>query len=893
MSLRRFFLISAMAILLGSTSVGAIYLYNFDLNSFRSELEDLISERISKPFTLGNAHLSIKHGPAFAFDNVSIGTADEDLQINVEKVFFRLKTLPLLTGDIQFSELLFENPAVSFRLRKRQDEQAGFIPEKKIFTGEFIQSLRVNNGTFIITDLRTRGKEETFSIENIYLNLNDINTRYTGRIKTKGTLVHRGIRSPFELEGQYAPSEGIVNWEEDFYRFDLNAKHISAAILSPWLQQVNSDLNMHGFADMSLKLEGRPHEGVTITTHLNGKKLNLLPSSTEATPIAITRANLTGRIQYVEKEISLEDTSLTLESTRGRLEVQNRVRLTLNRGTVTRITSEGQLTARLATDDTPTDSHFFSRNFSSTYTLDLSRTKSGWKASNGNFTLPGIALNFNGQWRDDKDKPFAFSIKVPGASLASVTALMPGLSRLKLSGNFDAHLNLEGSKNSPVQTVGTLNLSDAGLVIPGQLADLDKLNGRFNLDGVSVRAKGVRANLGNSPISVDLNIPDLTNPDVTMHVLSDAIRADELIFTSDTQYLKQVDGIVRLADNTVFLGPIHVKMDGGTDATVNGSVRNFTEPEVYLDIKGRHGNIDEIIALWENNHAGPVEPGPEHKVHLKIDIVTESGQISGMPFDQATSPIVIRDKALIIGPIRFRGGEGEGVGQVILIQQNDGSSLLKISGNVENFDAQAVYHQLLKRQGLVSGKLSGDFYLEGIAGKQFLPTSLGAFSMQIDDGRLYKLTGLAKVLHFLNLYPLLTENVKGKGLPYETITFNSDLFRGVLATDDFLMHGDIMNLSMTGDYNIIENTVNFDMAAMPLRTVDSVLSHIPIAGWLLTGSKKALVVAHFEMTGNADDPDVKSVPLESVTEPVLGILKRVFTIPVKIITDPEQVLINQ
>ena len=68
----------------------------------------------------------------------------------------------------------------------------------------------------------------------------------------------------------------------------------------------------------------------------------------------------------------------------------------------------------------------------------------------------------------------------------------------------------------------------------------------------------------------------------------------------------------------------------------------------------------------------------------------------------------------------------------------------------------------------------------------------------IEDGRLYKLTALAKILHILNLYPLLTENVKGKGLPYETISFNTNLNRGILATEDFLMHGDIMNLSMTG-----------------------------------------------------------------------------------------------
>jgi hypothetical protein len=80
---------------------------------------------------------------------------------------------------------------------------------------------------------------------------------------------------------------------------------------------------------------------------------------------------------------------------------------------------------------------------------------------------------------------------------------------------------------------------------------------------------------------------------------------------------------------------------------------------------------------------------------------------------------------------------------------------------------------------------------------------------------------------------------------------------------------------------------------MPLRSVDSILSHIPIAGWLLTGSDKALVIAYFKMTGSADDPKLTSVPLDSVTTPVIGILKRVFTFPVKIITDPGEVILNK
>ena len=335
-------------------------------------------------------------------------------------------------------------------------------------------------------------------------------------------------------------------------------------------------------------------------------------------------------------------------------------------------------------------------------------------------------------------------------------------------------------------------------------------------------------------------------------------------------------------------------MDGGAEATVNGTVKNFTAADLELDIKGRHWNVDKIIALWQNDHPIPLIKDPVVLGSLKIDISTDSGQISGMHFEQATSQIVRRNSSLVIGPIHFQVGSGEGLGQVLVVDQDDGSSLLKISANLKNFDAQIVHQQILKRNGLVSGRLNADFYLEGMTGKQFLPTSLGTFTIEIKDGQLHELNGISKVLHILNIYPILTENIGDKGLPFDTISFNTKLDKGILSTEDLLLKGDIMNLSMTGEHNLISNTVNYDLGAMPLRSVDNILTHIPIAGWLLTGgSQNALVVVHFKITGNADDPDVKAAPIESLTAPVIGILKRAFTFPVKIITDPMKVIINK
>jgi uncharacterized protein involved in outer membrane biogenesis len=899
MSIRRFFLISILTILLGSTILGGVYLYTFDLNSFRTEIETLASEKLARPLTLGKAHLSLKHGPAFAFDQVKIGTAEDDIFLTVDKLFFRVQALPLLSGKVLFSEILLENPDFTVRANRPKSKKTPNQTDQNLrfFSEDPIKSLRVINGKIHLSGINVHGQSEEIRIENLRFNIDDFSFVSAGSIKASATLIYRGVRSPFSLNGNYNPDQKTTTWLDTFYQVQLNIDNLSAKKLTDKLQTDQSDITLKGLFDLNLKAEGIPGKGVTFSSTLTGKNLNLL--TTSPSPLVISAAQMDGFIQYKGDTLTLKDIRVSLETGPGHLESKHQIQATLSDNRVIRISSRGNISSTRSKSNSEPSPPFYDQSLATSYQAVFTRTEFGENSVQGDLLFPGIKLLFDSQWHDDEKYPFDLTFDVTDASTIAVTDLLPQFDQIKklnLYGRFGAHLKLSGANGKITKTTGNLDLDDVHLAIPGPLADLSELNGSIQIDNQTITAKSLQANLGVSPITIDLTIPDFKSSDVTLHVLADSIRADALVFPSTKHYLRQVDGVVKLAENAVILGPIYVKMDGGTDATVSGTIRNFSAAEIDLDIKGRHGNIDEIIGLWSHDNDLPAPPPPEHKKHpgsLTIDIVTDSGQISGMPFEHATSQIVRRNKTLDIGPIHFKNGEGSGIGRVLIENQDDGHSKLKISGDLKDIDANAVYNQLLKRQGLVSGKLSGDFYLEGLSGKKFLPTSSGTFTVQIDDGRLHKLTGLSKILHVLNLYPLLTENVQGKGLPYKKITFNAKLAKGILSSEDFLMAGDIMNLSLTGQYNIIESKVDFDLAAMPLRSVDSILSRIPIAGWLLTGDQKSLVIAYFKMTGNAADPDVTSVPLDSVTTPVIGILKRVFSFPVKIVTDPGKAILNQ
>ena len=96
-----------------------------------------------------------------------------------------------------------------------------------------------------------------------------------------------------------------------------------------------------------------------------------------------------------------------------------------------------------------------------------------------------------------------------------------------------------------------------------------------------------------------------------------------------------------------------------------------------------------------------------------------------------------------------------------------------------------------------------------------------------------------------------------------------------------------MNQAYKGQFNLIEKEIDLALEIHPLGTVDKIVSRIPVAGWLLTGENKALLTAHFSVKGKAGDASVAAMPLDTLAEPTIGLLKRTLGLPFKLIEDPQ------
>jgi len=522
--------------------------------------------------------------------------------------------------------------------------------------------------------------------------------------------------------------------------------------------------------------------------------------------------------------------------------------------------------------------------------------------SHSRLQLPPLEIRSRGSIDRRQDHPFHLKLDLSPLPIPEILPFVPALDRFALRGDASGQFDLTGADGKIHSRSGTLILRGFGMHLAGAVADISDVNGEFRLNDNGVDFDHVSARLGISPVRIDGSLDNFSEPRLELHVQAKTIRADELIFRSDKLILRDVDGRLVIDRGGILFDPVKVWLNGGTVAVVKGALKNFSAPQVNLDIEAEQANIDEVIALWQRSTATePTEVQQPHsqekgKVTVLIDARVREGVLGPLNFQNAEGQIGFAGGTLTIFPLRFDSGAGRCTGQVQVTRQEDGSSLLKMSGHLENFDAAAVQHEILKMRGLITGTLKGDFYLEGEPGSNFLQTSLGGFSLQIKDGVLRKFPFLSKVFSLLNVSQILTLNLPDmsqEGMPFNRLKANFSLKKGILATEDLFVDSNAMNLSLVGNADLYEKKLDLVLGVKPLRTVDKIVTQIPIAGWLLTGDEKALITAHFEIKGNSDDPDVTPIPITSVSEKAVGIFKRVLGLPGKVITDVGELLQGQ
>jgi hypothetical protein len=184
--------------------------------------------------------------------------------------------------------------------------------------------------------------------------------------------------------------------------------------------------------------------------------------------------------------------------------------------------------------------------------------------------------------------------------------------------------------------------------------------------------------------------------------------------------------------------------------------------------------------------------------------------------------------------------------------------------------------------------LEAMLYMKGKEPKDLISNLSASSNVLIEHGVVEDQGVMIKVLDFLSLQKIFKKNppnVSKEGFYFDSAQWHSAVSKGQLKMDNFLLKSPAFNAVAKGNWDMPQDNMDFELGAQPLQTLDSVVSNIPILGYILSGEDKSILTYYFKVNGSMADPKVTYVPFRNLGSGVAGTFKRLFLTPVRIFKD--------
>jgi hypothetical protein len=122
-----------------------------------------------------------------------------------------------------------------------------------------------------------------------------------------------------------------------------------------------------------------------------------------------------------------------------------------------------------------------------------------------------------------------------------------------------------------------------------------------------------------------------------------------------------------------------------------------------------------------------------------------------------------------------------------------------------------------------------------------------------------------------------------KGLVYKEIIANIKLDNGLLSIKDenpLIIRGKDLDMFFVGDYQLSDKYINGIVTFTTFRTINQIISSIPVLGWIIGGKEKSFTGLSFRIKGKIDNKmTAYPVPITSLGKGMFNMIKRTLTSP--------------
>ncbi len=411
-----------------------------------------------------------------------------------------------------------------------------------------------------------------------------------------------------------------------------------------------------------------------------------------------------------------------------------------------------------------------------------------------------------------------------------------------LAGSAELRLNWSGRAEDGVRAIreGEIRLKGVSLRHQKIPVPLSQIEGRILFSPQQIRCDGLKGKLGDSSLTLTSVSTRLASPAKAGTIKADSGVTRRLSFQLSSSHLD--------------LDPLFPEREKKTPTS-------FETLREWLSSWVIEGKVDIEQAKYRNLHCQD----------LKFEMKMVDGKLLIHPFQ-----------------LKANGGDLWGEGW---IEPAEKGIRFEIKPRLSNMEAVAFLRILLPRGEEEKMWVTGRVYIDQVQlrgeGENFqkMKESLqGGLRLELENGVIERGNILAKIFSILNVSQLFKgrlPDLKTKGLPYQRISANIQVKEGVAFTEDFLVDSDAMRITIVGKVDLGKNLIDAKIGVHPLVTVDTVLSHIPIAGYILTGKDKAFLSYVYEVKGDLNDPKIEAVPIKSLGEGFFGIIKRLVETPLR------------
>ncbi len=325
----------------------------------------------------------------------------------------------------------------------------------------------------------------------------------------------------------------------------------------------------------------------------------------------------------------------------------------------------------------------------------------------------------------------------------------------------------------------------------------------------------------------------------------------------------------------ITIGDSHVLLEGEATASPGGLTFNMDASTDGLD--------------WENlqktfGASGAEEGAPAWDLPVQGTVRLRSGyfRYGRHTVEPAAAEITLKksEVTLTVTEAAYCGIPFTGT-----LRPTPGEMAFELRPNAKDGDIESVYDCLTDDKGRVTGRfdLAGEVNGRVREGEDPVRSLRGNLDLTARDGRFYGTPILSRILSFLSVTDIFRGKIPDmwkEGLEYLSMSSRGEIRDGNATITEYVLDGTTVDVVGQGRIDLSTRELDFQVLVAPLTTVNSVISKIPLLGYILGGK---LVEVPVKVSGTTADPKVSLLEPASVGKNLLGIAERIFLLPVELI----------